>query len=324
MSFQQRIHYQGSLAPVLMDVCQDFSLGEYISHNVLEIGYEDFNLILKTAKGKFFIKFFAAYRSNDDIERYVNIILKVIESGIGHPQLHRSKVGYLFEGKYDDIPVQLIVMEYIPAQNVLDAGITLQDNDIIYLAQQAARINQIDLETDDYYDPWSITNVIEEFNKTKVLLSASQLQLISPVIENVKQHIQFSDLPQAFVHGDLTATNILKYQNELFIIDFSVANNYPRMQELAILLANTILDLAQPNTLAAKYHLCINAYQAITPLSKKELALLPLYLQAAYVTNILGIINAINDGMNKSKENDYWMNLGERGLEVDWEKVLAG
>ena len=88
-------------------------------------------------------------------------------------------------------------MEYIPAQNVLDAGTSLRDKDVIYLAQQAARINQIDMEIDDYYDPWSITNIIEEFNKTKVFLSADQLQLISPVIENVKQHIQFSDLPQA-------------------------------------------------------------------------------------------------------------------------------
>lgn len=98
MSFQKRIHYQGSLTPILMDVCQDFSLGEYISHNVLEIGYEDFNLILKTAKGKFFIKFFSAYRSNNDIERYLNIILKVLESGVGHPKLYRSNIGYLFKG----------------------------------------------------------------------------------------------------------------------------------------------------------------------------------------------------------------------------------
>jgi Ser/Thr protein kinase RdoA (MazF antagonist) len=278
---------------------------------------------VKTNIDSYLFKIFAAYRNHQDIERYLRVILEVLDAGIHHPKLFQSDDGYVYEKSFEGKPISLIVMEYIPSQNLLDSGESLQESDIVFLAQQAALINKLPVSVEDYYDPWSITHVVNECNKTKHLLSQDHLRLVSPVIEEVQQKLHFSELPQAFVHGDLTKTNILKFQNNLFIIDFSVANIYPRIQELAVLLANTIVDLSQPHLLASRYRLTLDAYQQINPLNNQELELLPLYLQAAFLTNILGIVNAIHDGVNKSKENDYWMNLGERGLQIDWESVLS-
>ena len=54
--FQKRISYQGDLKPLLQKVCEDFNLGEYETHEIILIGYEDFNLKLTTDKDNFFVK----------------------------------------------------------------------------------------------------------------------------------------------------------------------------------------------------------------------------------------------------------------------------
>ena len=40
--FQERINYQGDLAPLLQNVCGSFGVGGYKKHQGIPVGYEDF------------------------------------------------------------------------------------------------------------------------------------------------------------------------------------------------------------------------------------------------------------------------------------------
>lgn len=73
-NFQKRINYQGNLNLILSKVCQDFKIGQYQTYEVVPIGYEDLNLILKTNKGKFFVKIFASFRDEKECQRYIKIM----------------------------------------------------------------------------------------------------------------------------------------------------------------------------------------------------------------------------------------------------------
>jgi len=54
--------------------------------------------------------------------------------------------------------------------------------------------------------------------------------------------LKMKKLPHCFVHGDLIETNIMKdKEGKLWIIDFAVANYYPRIIELAVLACNILL-----------------------------------------------------------------------------------
>ncbi len=73
-NFQKRINYQGNLKPFLQQVCKDFSIGEYNTHEIVPIGYEDFNLFITTNKGKYFVKIFGSFRSKNECRRYVRLM----------------------------------------------------------------------------------------------------------------------------------------------------------------------------------------------------------------------------------------------------------
>lgn len=93
--FQKRITYQGKLKPFLFQVCKDFTIGKYIAHETVPIGYEDFNLFLTTDKNKYFVKIFGSFRDKKECNRYVDIMEKALKAGVSHPKLYQSNKGYL-------------------------------------------------------------------------------------------------------------------------------------------------------------------------------------------------------------------------------------
>ena len=46
--FQDRIEYEGDLEPICKQICNEFQFGEFKTFKVIEKGYEDFNLTLRT------------------------------------------------------------------------------------------------------------------------------------------------------------------------------------------------------------------------------------------------------------------------------------
>lgn len=313
-TFQNRIGYSGDVELVLLQVCKDYSLGEYISYKVIPMGYEDFNLILSTSKGKYFVKMFATFRDEAESQRYVDVMIKALEVGVQHPKLYKSTQGYLHKIIFSDVQISLCVMEQIDGVSFYEKNLKATTNEMRFLVQQASLINKIDLNPKPVYDSWAIVHFREEYKKKREYLNENDIKLIDPLVEQFSA-IKVEELPHCFVHGDIIKTNVMKDKDgKLYIIDFSVSSYYPRVQELAVLLCNMLFDEDKPETFQEYYKLALEEYQKHNPLTEIEIEVLPLFVKVAHVMHVLcATYEKVVKG-NNTAENEYWINLGRKGL----------
>jgi Ser/Thr protein kinase RdoA (MazF antagonist) len=312
--FQKRIGYQGEITPVLHRVIQDFSLGQYSSHQVIPMGYEDFNLNLTTSKGRYFVKMFATFRDDKESKRYVDVMVKALEAGVQHPKLFKSSQGYLHKIVVDGSSVSLCVMEQINGTSFYERNLRATEDEMRFLVRQAVLVNGMDVKPIPVYDSWAIVHFLEEYKKKREYLDASDTSLIDPLAEQFSK-INIEELPHCFVHGDIIKTNVLKdNEGKLYIIDFSVSSYYPRIQELAVLLCNMLFDEDKPETFQGNYELTLEEYQKSIPLTGEEIEALPLFVKVAHAMHIICATYEKKVKDNRSAENDYWIKLGKKGL----------
>lgn len=310
--FQQRIKYGGDIKALLLKIASDYDIGSYVSHEIAPFGYEDFNVTLTTDKGHFFIKMFASVRSPEECKRIVESIEKAMEAEVSVPKLYKSSQGNLHEISMAGANVRLCIMEH-RGKSLFELGIKPTQEEKRFLVEQAALINGIDFKPKFVYDSWAVTNFLERYKQTKKHLDTEDIALIDPVAEAFSK-LKLSSFPHAFVHGDIITSNVLKDRSgELFIIDFSVANYYPRIQELAVLLCNILFDEYNPAKFLKDYEFALKEYQKRIGLTSKEIETLPLYLRAAHAMHVLGATSEKIKG-NNSDENEYWLRLGKIGL----------
>lgn len=313
--YKRRIGYRGKLEEISYAVCKSFNLGEFSSNDLILIGYEDFNFALETTKGKYFVKVFANFRSDKDCQRYVDIVAEAINAKVNTPKLFKSEQGYLHKVEIRDCNLRLCVMEHIEGQDIFSLGETLNPSEMKAIAQQAALINSIDIKPQPIYDSWAIVNFLEEFRKTKKYLSARDLELVQPLVQEFKD-LRIKELPHCFVHGDIITTNVMRdNKNKLWIIDFSVSNYYPRIQELAVLACNLFFDAESKTKSENNLNVALEEYQKKIKLTDKELTALPAYVKLAYAMHIIGATYATSVENNTSEENKYWLQQGREGLE---------
>lgn len=312
--FQKRISYEGELKKVVIKVAEDFGLGKCLNYRVVETGYEDLNIIVITDKGKYFVKMFATFRDNTGCKRYADIMLTVLEAGVNHPKLLKSSQGYLYINNFEGMEIRLVVMKYINGKSLYDSGEKVSFEDTRFLVQQVALINQIGLKVPFVYDSWAIVNFLKEWKENEEVFPEKDKALIDP-LSNKFSKLDVKSLPTAFVHGDIIRTNVMRDENgELYILDFSVANNYPRIQELAVLLCNLLYDDKNPGDFMDYYELSLDEYKKRNELTKLEVESLPLYLKAAHAMHIIGAGKEKYKENNKSEENEYWLSQGRKGL----------
>lgn len=304
--YQKRIGYYGDLTSLLTSICHDFKIGKYLSYKVVLIGYEDFNLILKTSNGKFFIKIFAKFRDKKECQRYAEIVERVLKAGVSHPFLYKSSQGYLYEIKMGKTTIRLFVMEYIDGKTFYELEEEPTVEEIRFIVKQAALINRIKLEPYFVYDNWAIVNFLDQYNQKAQYLDKEDEELISPLVESFKS-LSINNLPHCFVHGDITKTNTMKDKNgKIYILDFAVANYYPRIQELAVL----ICDLLSKNSFKEILH----EYQKYIKLTFDEIKKLPLYVKLAHAMHVLCGTYEKKVNYNTSAENEYFIKIGRVGL----------
>jgi Ser/Thr protein kinase RdoA (MazF antagonist) len=320
--FQKRINFSGDIKPLLEEICANYKIGDFLDYKVIEVGYEDYNLIIVTGKGKYFAKIFASIRSDKDCERYIEILNRAIDAGVKIPKLYNSSQGHLYKTEIDSIPIRLTLMEYIDGKSLYDLKYKADLKDIPFFAEQAALINKIDFKPTFLYDSWAIVNLLKEYQKTEKYLG-DDLKLLNLFVKKFAE-LKIDELPHCLVHGDIIDTNVLGDKNgDYYIIDFAVANHYPRIQELAILLCNIFFDEEKPERFPEFYQTLIFEYQKYIPLTKEELFALPIYVQAAHAMHIIGATREREENINNSEENNYWMELGRKGLKYTtelWDK----
>lgn len=311
--FQERIDYKGDLTKLAERVCQDFNIGEYKTHKVITVGYEDLNIILETNKNKYLVKFLANFRNQKDRERYSQIMQAVNEAGISHPKLHKSEQEYLHKIEIDEAEVFMFVMEFIEGNTFYDLQEKPNEREIRFLARQAALINKIDLKPMYVYDSWAIPNFLKEYEKIREKLDKSDQDLIDPVAGEFGE-LDLEKLPKAFVHGDIIDTNTIRDESgKVWILDFSVSNCYPRIQEMTMLACDLLLDFSHTKRYKNNLEIALEEYQKVIKLTKEELEVLPLYIKASHAMHIIGSSKSIiEDG--DTKESQDWLKKGRDGL----------
>jgi Ser/Thr protein kinase RdoA (MazF antagonist) len=313
--FQKRISYQGDLIILLKQVCSDLKLGKFLEHNIVPFGYEDLNIFLSTDQGKFFIKIFAKTRTGQDCQRYIDIVTHVLTAGVKHPKLFSLNQNFLYETVIDDQQIKLCVQEYIEGQTFYQMKRKPDQNEVNEIIRQAALINKMDFRPGDIYDSWAVVNFLPEYQKIKKYLSNEELELLQPIAIEFEK-IDQNKLPHCFVHGDIIETNVIKTSaNDLFIVDFSVSNYYPRIVEVTMLLCNLFFDhLSSTENFLQIYNSVIDKYTQFIKFSEEELVILPVFLKAAHAMQLIGAKQTrISDG--DSVENDHWLKVGREGLE---------
>jgi len=312
--FKQRIGYNGDLREISKIICKDFNLGDFLNCKIILTGYEDFNFFLETADGRFFVKIFSNERTLDDCKRNVDIIVKVLENSISFPKLHKSKQGYLHILNIDQSKLRICVMGFIDGKDFFISKETITKEDMISLSHQASLINTINIKPSKIYDSWAIPNFLIEFEKKSQYLEKEDLELIKPLLEKFK-NLNIETLPYCFVHGDIIKTNVIKDKNgKIWIVDFSVSNYYPRIQELAILTCDILFNKDNKDESEQNLKDVLEEYQKTIKLTLRELASLPTYIKFAHAMHVLLATYEKKVKNNNSEENEYFLEIGRAGL----------
>lgn len=313
-AYKRRIGYRGKLEEISHAVCSGFNLGGFTSNDLILIGYGDFNFALETSKGKYFVKVFATSRSDEDCQRFVEVVTESVKAKVKTPKLYESEQGFLHKLELSGCNLRLCVMEYVEGQDLYSMRDTLKPEEVRTIAQQAALINSIDFKPRPIYDAWVVENFPEEFRKTKNHLSAEDLALVEPLAQEF-EGLKIGELPYCFVHGDITLTNTMRdNDNRLWIVDFCTANYSPRIQELAILDCGLFFNPESKAESEEYLNLALEEYQKKIRLTDRELQALPIYITLSHAMYVMGTTYASTRN-NTFEENEYWYQRARAGLE---------
>jgi Ser/Thr protein kinase RdoA (MazF antagonist) len=305
-----RLDYSGDLAPVVDDVCQAYGLGSPQGFSVIGVGYEDCNVIIDTAQGRFMAKMFAKTRKAGEIGRYAKVIEKVVEAGVNHPALVAAPGG---GAVYRTGNISLVLMRFVEGKTFYDLGRIPTDEERQAIIEQAAKINRIGYKPPYLFDSWAIPHIQTMFDKVQRFIDPGDLRLVTEVMRRYKE-IPVSELPHTFVHGDIIKTNTIKGDDgKLYIIDFSVANWYPRIQELAVMAANLLHEEGGRN-LAERCEQVASEYNRHNPLTAAEHRHLHTYALAGVAMEFMGSHQEKHINGDQGEETEYWLNLGREGL----------
>lgn len=305
-----RLNYTGDLTPVVERVCEAYGVGQLSASSIIEVGYEDCNVVIETDQDKFVAKMFAKTRTPEDITRYATTMEKVVEAGVHHPELLTTSSG---EAVYDDSGISLVLMRFVEGKSFLELDRVPTDEERKAVLEQAAKVNGIEYKPPYLFDSWAIPNIHAMFEKVKQYIDPEDLPLVEQVIA-AYDAIPVNDLPHSFVHGDFTKANVIKGEDgKIYILDFSVANHYPRIQELAVIVANLLHDESEA-TLEQRCGQVASEYGGFNLLTDEEKKHLPAYALAGVAMEFMGAHQEKYINGNDTEETNYWLSLGREGL----------
>ncbi len=299
-----------SLPELIAHVAADFRLGDIVDWSVLATGYEDCNVDLRTTQARLVVKVFAAGRPAGIAGRTAGVIDAVRAAGVRHPRLHPDAAGndvHSYDGH------QLLVMDFAPGRTFYDLGRPPDQAELARVVEQAVRIHACEARPEPVFDPWAVANLVPLAAQVGDLLGVRERRLVGEAISAMAAAGPWS-LPVRLVHADLTAGNVLLGPGgEVTVLDFALANRWPRVQELAVIAASLLHG--SPGTLPERLDGVARLYSAAGagPLTPAEQAALPAFGRAAAAMELLGGLNQWRQG-NRGPETDSLINLGTDGL----------
>ena len=323
--FYDRINLNTNLDNISKEICKKYNLDDYISDELILVGYEDFNYILNTTKGKYCVKIFNKERTNKDVNNYIDRIELASTLNINTPKVYRVKNNYLQIIDINNNQYRLCVFEYVNGKSFYDLNEIPTEKEIKEIIKQMVYIHNAKLDSEYIYDKWTITNFIKEYQDKKNYLDKKYIDIFNKLPNRLKK-VDFNKLVYSFVHGDIISSNVMKDKNnKLWIIDFAVSNYLPRIVDLAVTSCNLCLN---PNSKAKTIEstkMILEEYQKYIKLNEYELETFPLFYDLANAMGILQIsyLNSIGEA---SDEDKFWLEESEKGLSFSdnnfWNSII--
>lgn len=309
-----RLNYKGELDSVIQRLGNVYQIGDPIDFSLIGVGYEDCNVIVTTPKDKYVAKIFSKTRTLQDITRYSTIMEKAVEAGVNHPPLLKTSDGDIVYTDTQANGISMVLMQFVPSKSFLELDRAPDPEEIQRVLEQAAKVNKIDYRPPYLFDSWAIPNIKIMFDKVREFIKPEDIPLVEQAMIRYAE-IPVDNLPHSFVHGDFTKANILKGDDgRVYILDFSVANWYPRIQELAVIAANLLHDANSPLSLGEKCEMVADEYSRLNPLTPEERQHLYAYTLAGVTMEFMGSHQEKYINGNDTEETEYWLNLGREGL----------
>ena len=299
-----------SLPDLVAHVAADYGLGDVGDWSVLATGYEDCNIDLRAQRARVVIKVFAVGRPAGIAARTAGLIQAVRAAGVRHPRLHADAAG---SHVHEHDGHQLLVMDFAPGRTFYDLGRPPDAAELARVVEQAARIHACGARPEPVFDSWAIANLVPLAGQVGDLLDERQRRLVDQAIAELAR-VDFAALPTTLIHADLTAGNVLLGPDgEITVLDFALANRWPRLQELAVIAASLLHG--SPAALPARMDTVARLYSAVgpQPLTPAEEAAVPAVGRAAAAMELLGGLNQWRQG-NRGRETDSLINIGTTGL----------
>src|SRR3990167_2197578 len=212
-------------------------------------------------------KIFSKDRNPETIARYSTIMEKVVEAGVNHPPLIKTADCEAVYSDGEAKGISMVLMQFVDGQTFLELHRAPDEEERKAVVEQAAKVNGIDYHPPYLFDSWAIPNIKAMFERTKQFIQPEDIKLVEQAIAQYAE-IPVNDLPHCFVHGDFTKANVMKGKDgKICVLDFSVANLYPRIQELAVIAANLLHEEGGSKSLRDRTELIVSEYDKLSPLT---------------------------------------------------------
>lgn len=308
--FDERLGDTKDIDALLDRVAEYFGVGTLQKHEIITLGFEDYNVKLGTDIGNYVLKIFAAENSELRAGRSEKVLSAAMEAKIAHPHVYSGGEGIVFLDQ--ETGLRAICMDFVLGNTFYKTD-PPPDYQLKKIIEQAVKINRLEISLEHYADEWSVTNIEAMYEKTRDTVPQENKKLVEHAIELYKQ-TPIDQLPVCFVHGDIIKSNVIIGESgDPFIVDFSCANKYPRVQELAVICANLLngdgLSVRERNEkVIAMYKECGGELEEI------EVKWLYNYTAGAIAMEYLGCLAEVMESGEDNEEISYWRELGLAGL----------
>ncbi len=300
-------------------VCKEYNIGNYEETKLVEIGYEDFNAIITTSLGKYFMKVYNNSRTDEEVKDVIERAYVAEQNGVKAPKVYKNSHGEIVARiNYKNSCFRLSLMEYIDGKNFYELGKEATDEELLKIADLASEFGNIDYKPTFIYDSWAISNFITEYEKKKNIISPEYLKYIEPIYDEFKS-FDYQSLPKSFTHGDIILTNVIKDKNnDFWVVDYSVSNYTVRLNEIAV--ASNDFGIIDENKQESEKRIKMMLDRwahnvSATEAERKAVQLLFRVENAIYILNPSYEIAKGND----SKENRMYLEMGKFGLTLNVE-----
>jgi Ser/Thr protein kinase RdoA (MazF antagonist) len=256
------------------------------------------------------VKVFAAGRPSWIAHRTADLITRARAAGVRHPRPYPDAAGRLVH-EYDGH--QMIVMDFVQGRTFYDLGRPPCAAELAAVVEQAVRIHSVDAHPEPVHDPWAIANLAPLAGQVRGLLDDEQRRLVEAVISDLSG-VDWAALPEALIHADLTAGNVLLGDDgTISVLDFALANRWPRLQEIAVIAASLLHGSPEPIASRMSEVAALYSSLAPSPLTGVEREALHVFGRAAAAMELLGGLAQWQQG-NRGAETKSLIQIGTTGL----------